>query len=292
VDAPDPPAIDAALVRRLVDEQLPGLAGLPVRVVDVDGWDNRTFRLGDELTVRLPSGPGYASQVEKEVTHLPTLAAALSLPVPEVVAVGEPGAGYPFRWTVRRWIDGDVVRDLPDLDQQALAADVAAFLHELQAADPASGPAAGAHSQGRGAPPQQWDAAVADALARLADRVDADRAAGLWRDATDAHHAAAPVWFHGDVAVGNLLARHGRLSAVIDFGCCGVGDPAADLVLAWTALDDDARRDFRAATGVDDGTWARAAGWALWKALITLGDRDRVRDREAQATLRRLRVLA
>ncbi|VTR75483.1 aminoglycoside phosphotransferase family protein [Cellulomonas hominis] len=290
--APDVPPIDTALVRRLVDAQLPRWSGLPVRPVDVDGWDNRTFRLGDDLAVRLPSGPGYADQVGKEVTHLPTLAAALGLPVPEVVAVGQPGAGYPFAWTVRRWIDGDVVRDLPGLDRAALAADVAGFLHELWAVDPASGPPAGAHSQGRGAPPDRWGAEVEQALERLAGRVDADRAAGLWRDATDARHDGPAVWFHGDVAVGNLLARDGRLSAVIDFGCCGVGDPACDLVLAWTTFDDDARRLFRTATGADDGTWARAAGWALWKALITLGDDDPVRDAEARATLARLRVLA
>ena len=94
----------------------------------------------------------------------------------------------------------------------------------------------------------------------------------MWEEALRSRWEGADVWFHGDVAVGNLLVREGRLSAVIDFGTSGVGDPACDLVIAWTYLDTGARKVFREAVGLDEATWARARGWALWKALIGLGE--------------------
>ena len=109
----------------------------------------------------------------------------------------------------------------------------------------------------------------------------------LWASATGSRWQGAPVWFHGDAAPGNLLLdATGALSAVIDFGTSGVGDPACDLVPAWTMFDGAARDAFVAAVGLDDTAWARARGWALWKSAITV--RDRPADVEARATLARI----
>ncbi|PCN47822.1 acetyltransferase [Curtobacterium sp. 'Ferrero'] len=284
----DVPRIDAGLVRRLVREQFPAWAQLPVREVAHQGWDNRTFRLGDDLSVRLPSAAGYVPAVEKEQRALPVLAAALDVPVPEPVALGAPGAGYPFPWSVRRWLPGRVVAALPDVDRSALAADVAAVLRQLRAVPTDGGPAAGAHSFHRGEHPSHYASEVVAALDTLRTAVDRDACEAVWRAAEASRWEGPPVWFHGDVAPGNLLVDdRGRLSALIDFGTCGVGDPACDLVFAWTSLDVPARRVLRDAVGSDDGTWARARAWALWKALIMLAGSAGPGDRtEHEAVLR------
>ncbi|MEO3774805.1 phosphotransferase [Micromonospora sp. B9E7] len=107
----------------------------------------------------------------------------------------------------------------------------------------------------------------------------------MWQAALDATWAGPPVWFHGDIAYGNLLVRDGRLAAVIDFGCCGVGDPACDTVIAWTLLDGASRAAFRDALGLDDAAWTRGRGWALWKALITLDEPDPERAAAARHVL-------
>lgn len=267
----DAPRIDADLVHRLVATQFPGWADLPVREVAHQGWDNRTFRLGDDLSVRLPSAAGYVPAVEKEQRVLPYLAARLDVPVPEPVATGAPDADYPFPWSVRRWLPGSVLVDVPDADRTLAATDVAAVLVQLRSLPVGPGPAAGAHSFHRGAHPSHYAAEVVAALDRLGARVDRRACEAVWDAATRSAWSGPPVWFHGDVAPGNLLVDDGgRLSAVIDFGTCGVGDPACDLVLAWTFLDPDARRVFRDAVGLDADTWARARGWALWKSLIML----------------------
>ena len=260
--------IDAALVRRLVTAQLPQWADLPVAPVEVDGWDNRTYRLGDELSVRLPTAAGYEPAVDKEDRWLPVLAPRLPLPVPVPVALGQPTEEYPFRWSVRRWLDGETARH-DRLDQVGFAEDVAGFLRALWSVEAGGGPAAGAHSFFRGCDPAHYDDETRAALAGLDGRVDTRRATAVWDEALAATWDGPAVWFHGDVATGNLLVRDGRLAAVIDFGTAGVGDPACDLVLAWTFLSGTGRRAFREAARQDDGTWARARGWALWKALVT-----------------------
>jgi aminoglycoside phosphotransferase (APT) family kinase protein len=271
-DAPDGRAgIDAELVRRLLASQFPQWAELPVTPVEVDGWDNRTYRLGDDLTVRLPTAEGYAPAVEKEHRWLPVLAPSLPVPVPVPLALGAPGEGYPFHWSVRRWLDGrtaspDRVDDLP-----GFAVSIADFIRALHRVDASDGPQAGAHSFYRGASPGHYDDGTRRALAALEGHVDTARAAAVWEDALAAPEwPGPPVWFHGDIASGNLLVDGGKLVAVIDFGTSGVGDPACDLVIAWTMFSGESRRAFREAVGLDDATWARARGWALWKALITL----------------------
>ena len=268
-------AITAAVAARLVAEQFPAWADLPVVPVAESGWDNRTFRLGDELTVRLPTAEWYVAAVAKEHTWLPRLAPHLPLPIPLPVALGSPGGGYPWPWSVRRWIDGRPAADDRIADPVAFADDLARFLLALWSVAAAGGPVAGAHSFHRGGALAVYDEETRAALDLLGPRVDRAAATEMWDAALASASTGPPVWFHGDVAVGNLLVdAAGRLSAVIDFGTCGIGDPACDLVIAWTLFDGASRARFVELVGQDAGTWARARGWALWKALITLAAPD------------------
>ncbi len=261
--------IDVPLVRRLVTEQFPQWADLPVRPVAVGGNDNRTFHLGDAMTVRLPSAEGYVASVAKEQRWLPVLAPHLPVPIPAPLGQGRPGAGYPWPWSVNRWLDGTTAGPDTVADLAAFAVDLAGFLIALQGVDTGGEPAAGRHSFWRGAALDHYDDETRKAIAALDGRIDGAAATAEWDAALAARWHGRPVWFHGDVASGNILVRDGRLAAVIDFGTSGVGDPACDLVIAWTFLDVPARDAFRTALGVDDATWQRGRGWALWKALIT-----------------------
>ncbi|ACQ82338.1 aminoglycoside phosphotransferase [Beutenbergia cavernae DSM 12333] len=265
------PTIDVELARRLVADQMPQWSHLPVRPVELSGWDNRTFRLGDDMSVRLPSAEGYREQVAKEQHWLPRLAPHLPLPVPTPLALGRPALGYPWPWSVYRWIDGAPAATAPIADHVTFARDVAAFLGALQRIDADGGPGPGTHNFHRGGPVAFYDDQTQESLRRLAGRVDVARSRDVWEAAIASRFDGPPVWLHGDVAPGNLLVRDGRLSAVIDFGTSGVGDPACDLVLAWTFLGGEAREAFRRAVAewADGAMWARARGWALWKALIT-----------------------
>ncbi|WP_248704336.1 aminoglycoside phosphotransferase family protein [Curtobacterium sp. MWU13-2055] len=284
------PRIDAALVERLVATQFPEWNGLPVREVDHQGWDNRTYRLGDALSVRLPSAAGYVPGLEKEQDVLPYLARRLDVAVPEPVGRGEPGEGYPFPWSVRRWLDGTVAARAVDLDHERFAADVGAVLRQLRSLPATGGPTAGVHSFHRGEHPSVYGTEVVAALDTLGAQVDRAACERIWDDAVASTWDRPGAWFHGDVAPGNLLVDDaGRLAALIDFGTCGVGDPACDLVLAWTFLEPAARPVFYEAVGLDADAWARARGWALWKALIMLagsaGPGDRAEHERVLATV-------
>ncbi|WP_314505182.1 aminoglycoside phosphotransferase family protein [uncultured Microbacterium sp.] len=268
-----PAPLDAALVQRLVDTQFPQWSSLGIRQVVPGGWDNRTFRLGDDLLVRLPSADGYAAAVAKEQQWLPVIAAHVGLQIPEPVGRGAPTAEFPRPWSVYRWIDGESSANAPIEDLTAFALDVAGFLSELVRCDAAGGPAAGDHSFHRGAHPRFYDAEVQRSLERLEDVIDTTAARRVWDAALRTRITAPPVWFHGDIAPGNLLVRGGRLAAVIDFGTSGVGDPACDLAIAWTMFDEPARVAFRDALGWSEDVWARGRAWALWKAmLLAAGD--------------------
>jgi aminoglycoside phosphotransferase (APT) family kinase protein len=238
--------------------------------VELDGWDNTTFRLGEGLSVRLPSGDVYSAQVDKEHRWLPVLAPLLPLPIPEPLAKGVPGCGFPRPWSVYRWLAGEhaTVERVADLNR--FATDLAEFLGALYAIDPTGGPAPGKHNFWRGGPLTTYDAETGEAISALRAEIDTDAATELWEAALAATWHGPPVWIHGDVAAANLLVVDGRLSAVIDFGCSAVGDPACDLTIAWTFFSGDSRAAFRDGLPLDDGTWARGRGWALWKALITL----------------------
>lgn len=268
--------ITAPLVARLIASQFPQWTHLPVRPVPWNGWDNATFMLGDDMTVRLPTAERYRAGVEKEQYWLPRLAPFLPLPIPERLAQGEADDTYPFPWSISRFITGetttlDRVGDLVDY-----ANDLANFLKALHAIDATGGPLAGTHNFHRGGNLAVYDAETRDCIAKLGNRIDTATVTACWERALASHWEAPPVWVHGDIAVGNLIVAGGKLAAVIDWGTSGVGDPASDLVIAWTFFDGDSRAAFRAALPFDTGTWARARGWALWKALLGLVENTRL----------------
>ena len=262
--------ITSGLVSALIEMQFPQWAGLPVTAVDADGWDNATFRLGDEMSVRLPSAEEYVPAVEKEQRWLPVLAGQLPLPIPEPLAVGVPGCGFPWPWSVYRWIDGALVTEQTVRDLPQFAADLADFLAALYRIDPAGGPPPGPHNFFRGGPLAVYDGETREALDALKGHIDTVLAAEVWQAALEAAWQGPPVWFHGDVQPDNLLAKDGRLSAVIDFGTCGVGDPACDTTIAWTFLRGQSSRVLKERLPVDRATWARGRGWAIWKAMKVL----------------------
>lgn len=263
-----PVVIDAALVRTLIAAQFPQWSDLAIKPVRHGGWDNRTFHLGDHMTVRLPSGASYAAQVLKEQYWLPRLAPQLPLPIPEPVALGEPDEHYPWHWSVYRWLAGETAKRERIADLPQFANDLAAFLTALQGADATGGPVPGAHNFHRGGSLSVYDAQTRQAIAVLGGAIDTGLATAVWDAALAAAWSGPPVWLHGDVASGNLLVRDHRLSAVIDFGTCGVGDPACDLAIAWTLFEGESRQSFKAALPLDPATWARGRGWTVWKALI------------------------
>ncbi len=263
--------ITADVAARLVAEQFPQWADLPVVPVALNGWDNTTFRLGNELLVRLPSGDGYAAAVEKEQRWLPMLAGRLPLPIPAPVAMGRPGGGYPWPWSIYRWIGGEPASMARIADLTGFAADLAGFLTALYAIDAADGPPPGQHSGHRGGPLAHWDdAEIPESIEFLAGDIDTDAVTEVWHTALSSTWEQPPVWVHGDVVGSNLLVAGGVLSGIIDFGCAAVGDPACDLVMAWTFFDGESSEQFRSQLRLDEATWARGRGWALWKALITI----------------------
>lgn len=267
-------AITLALVSRLVETQFPQWGHLPVREVELEGWDNRTFRLGETMCVRLPSADAYVAQVEKEQRWLPRLAPELPVAIPEPRALGVPDTEFPRPWSIYRWLPGEpaTVERIDDLTR--FASDLAGFLEALEGLDTDDGPVAGAHSFFRGGPLETYDGDTREAVARLGDRIDRGGALAVWDEALDSRRTKPPAWVHGDVTASNLLVDGGRLSAVIDFGCSAVGDPACDLAMAWTFFAGASRAAFRERLGLDDGVWARGRGWALWKALLTLARPD------------------
>lgn len=275
---------DTRMARELVDARFPEWAGLPLRPIEPGGWDHRSFRLGDEFVVRIPSAIGYVPQVAKEQAWLPRLAEALPLRVPTIVATGAPTARFPHPWSVYDWIAGDTLARTPVDDEVAFARDLARFLVALRRVDTAGAPSPGLHSGWRGSAVDHWNDEVEALLPRIGDRRRRERAAALWRDALAHPFLDAPVWVHGDVSTTNLLVRDGRLTAVIDFGCAAVGDPACDTVMAWTSFSGPSRAAFIEHLDVDDGTWARGRGWALWKALTLLDSPDAAQVESARRT--------
>jgi aminoglycoside phosphotransferase (APT) family kinase protein len=258
--------IDPALVRRLVATQFPDWAGLPVEPVRFFGTDNAIYRLGDELAVRLPRRDKNVETLAKELRWLPELAPRLPVPIPAPVAVGEPGAGYPFLWAVYRWVDGEA-----PTNEAVGPAELAAFIGALQRIDPAGGPPPGAHNANRGEPLARRDPLVRAALTALGSTLDGALVTAVWEESLAAPRwTGDPVWIHGDLDARNVLVRDGRLSGVIDFGCLGIGDPACDVMVAWKLFSAGTRESFRAALAVDDATWIRARGWVLSQALGAL----------------------
>ena len=263
--------VDVHLVRSLLAAQFPEWSRLPVEPVLPRGTDNALYRLGEELVARLPRTPRTELALRSEREWLPRLAPHLPLEAPAPLADGEPGDGYPFRWAVYSWLEGESATPDRIPDESRLASDLAGLIAALQRIDPTGGPAPGPWNVFRGEPISRRDEPVRTAIAKLGDAIDAERVTAAWeRDSGAPDWDRAPGWIHGDLDARNLLARDGRLSGVIDWGCSGVGDPACDVMVAWKMLSPEARERFQAALSVDDAMWARARAWALSQALMAL----------------------
>ena len=262
---------DAHLVRRLLAAQFPQWAGLTIDLVHSAGTDNALYRVGDDMVVRLPRIAAAAGQVDKEHQWLPKFAPLLTLPIPAPLAKGAPGEGYPWNWSVYRWLEGEPASIERLASPSQTANELARFIATLHRIDPAGGPPPGTHNSFRGAALAMRDTATRNAISALRGAVDVAAATSAWDAALQAPQwDDGPVWIHGDLQSGNLLAQHGQLTAVIDFGCIGVGDPACDLIVAWNLFSAESRHIFRNALQVDDATWARGRGWALSIGLIAL----------------------
>lgn len=265
----DTDAIDERLVTALLTEQFPDWSRLPLRAVETGGNDHRTFRLGDELLVRLPSADRCVPQVVKEQRWLPRLAGSVPLAIPELHGAGVASELFPAPWSIYGWLDGETASTAVIRDPVRFAEKLAEFLVGLRAADTGGAPGPGLHSAFRGGPLEHWDDEMQVLFDRVAGR-ERETAVALWRDALAAPFEGDPVWFHGDVSTNNLILRDGELTGVIDFGCAAAGDPACDTVPVWTFLSGAAREAFREGFAADEATWARGRGWALWKALIMI----------------------
>ena len=258
--------IDVELVHQLLVTQFPSWSALPLDEVRSTGTVNAIYRLGDDLYVRLPRVQAFAGDLEKELRWLPTLAPRLPLAVPEPVATGEPGSGYPLPWAMYRWCAGDTFARDRVGDERRAAVDLARFVAALRSFDPSGAPASGRDNWVR-----RRDSEARAAIASLHGLLDTDAATAAWEASLRAPAwDGIAVWTHGDLLPPNLLVSDGRLSAVLDFGCVGVGDPAVDVIAAWSVFGADGRDAFRAALDVDDATWARARGYALHQALLII----------------------
>ena len=262
---------DISLVGRLVAAQFPRWADLPIEPVRSAGTDNAIYRLGTDMAVRLPRVERATSTLEKELRWLSRLAPLLPLAIPVPLASGMPAEGYPWHWSVYRWLEGENATLERIADPREAATSLARFVAALQRIDATDGPPPGEHNSFRGVPLATRDESTRAAIASLGGAIDGGAVTAAWEAALRAPKwERAPVWIHGDLDSRNLLVEQGRLSAVIDFGCLGVGDPACDVMTAWAYLPASSRDVFRAALSVDAATWARGRGWALSWALIAL----------------------
>lgn len=264
----DETGTDAGLVRRLIAGQFPQWAGLPVRPVVSYGTDHDIYRLGEQLSVRLPRIGWATDQAAKEAEWLPKLAPYLPLAVPVQRAMGQPAEGYPFTWSVYEWLPGENANGtIGDLDRAA--ADLAGFVRALRRVDTGGAPARPAGR--RGAPLAELDGQVRESVTELGDRIDGAAALRSWQESLEAPPwDLAEEWVHGDLLPGNLLVVDERLSAVIDFGGLNVGDPACDLQPAWNVFAGDSRERFRHEVEADDASWLRGRGWALFQAVSAM----------------------
>lgn len=263
--------IDTSLPKRLLRGQFPRWADLPIEPIGSDGCDNAIFRLGGDMAVRLPRVQRATRQVHKEQRWLPILAPSLPLAIPRPLAEGRPAEGFPWHWSIYEWIPGRnaTLECLDDPNQAAASlADFVVTMHEI---DPAGGPPSGPQNEFRGVSLAMRDPLVREAIGRLHNTIDTTAATAAWEASLQVTDwEGAPVWIHGDLHSGNLLAEDGRLSAVIDFGLLGVGDPACDAMVGWWLFSGKSRSEFRRALGVDEATWLRGRGWALSVGLIGL----------------------
>lgn len=278
------------LVKKLIREQFPEWAHLEIKPVEISGHDNRMFRLGNDFIIRLPSAYMYEDKVFKEQKWLPQLAPYLSVKIPQPVALGKPTSDYPWHWSVYTWLDGQSANSLDFSDTQlCIIADELAQcikeLHVIPLADQSLLP--GEHNFYRGGHLSVYDNQTQGAIQVLQDNLENIEALKkCWQKSLQSQWNTEPVWIHGDMSAGNFLIKNGHLYALIDFGGMGIGDPACDLVIAWTFFKNKSREIFKQSVGLDQDTWNRAKGWALWKAFITLQQCENKNSEKAQEHIR------
>jgi aminoglycoside phosphotransferase (APT) family kinase protein len=260
--------INEALVRNLITTQFPQWKDLFIRPVETSGWDNKTFRLGEHMLIRMPSAIEYAAQVKKEHLWLPKLAPLLPLTIPVPLALGQPTNDYPCSWSIYKWLEGESANSVEIANLPDFAFNLAQFLIALEKIDTTNGPLPGPDNFYRGSTLMTYDSDTRKAIKILKNKINSDTATKIWNDAITTAWHNPPVWIHGDISPGNLLVQNGKLISVIDFGMLAIGDPACDLAIAWTMFAGESRKTFRAILPLDPATWARGRAWALWKALI------------------------
>jgi aminoglycoside phosphotransferase (APT) family kinase protein len=268
---------DAALVTRLLADQAPAFAGMPVKQLETNGTDNWMFRLGDTASdgpvVRLPRRPSAAAKIIKECAILPRFV-SLPLNTPKPLFQGQPSASFDYPWSVLEWLPGETPSALWLATANGTGTALGQFLRALQAQAPLGGPLSGSANNNRGIALAGLDATVGGTLGRLSEAdlgVEAATVLGLWQDATAAPvYADKPKWLHADLHAENVLAEGGQLTAILDFGLAGRGDPACELITGWSDLDATNRAAFFSAVVRDKAMWRRGRGWATYSAVITL----------------------
>lgn len=257
--------IDIPLVKRLLTEQFPQLAKRTITVVRSTGTVNAIYRLGHDLYLRLPRVPAWAQSIEREWIWLPRLAPHISLSIPKPLAQGKPTNWYPYPWAVYRWLEGLPYQDDLISDERQVALDLANFILELRSVAMLEAPRGGRR------PLVDLDAVTRAAIASSREAIDTEAVSAAWaRSLESPLWDGKPVWLHGDLLKANLLVQDSRLFAVLDFGGIGIGDPAADVVPAWSVFGQEGREAFRQALAVDDDTWSRARGYALHQAVMII----------------------
>ena len=264
--------INVDLVKKLIADQFPEYVHLTITSVEKQGHDNRTFRLGNDMLIRIPSAKYYSLKVPKEQELLPLLNPYLSVDIPIPIKMGNPSQEYPFNFSIYKWLEGTSANHL-EFDNKSLesiAVQLAKFLKELHGIHGVNGPSPGKHNGWGGDHVSVYDEGARKQIAELSEIIDEHKAMEFWEQACKTKPNKKPVWIHGDFAIGNFLIKNGELSGVIDFGGMAIGDPASDIVIAWTFLKDRSREIFIEAMNYDSDTWIRARGWALWKATFEL----------------------
>ncbi len=255
--------INIALVKQLLTEQFPNLAERSITVLRSTGTVNAIYRLGDELYIRLPRLEEWAESIDNEWNWLPELAPHISLNIPRPLARGKPTNWYPCPWAIYHWIEGVPYQDDLISDERQVAYDLVNFILELRSVDMLGAPRGGRR------PLIELDAVTRSAIESSRGMIDTKAVSAAWALSLESPPwDGKPVWIHGDLLKSNLLVQGGRLCAIIDFGGVGIGDPAADVVPAWSVFNRVGRETFRQTLEVDEDTWSRARGYALHQALM------------------------
>jgi aminoglycoside phosphotransferase (APT) family kinase protein len=261
--------ITLSLVRQLIAEQFPQYGHLSIYPVQKSGHDNRTFHLGDTMLIRLPSAKDYEKSVFIEQEYLPKLAKYLSLPIPAPIVLGKPSGKYPLHWSIYKYLKGESLNNIPldTLNLEEIAIQLAHFLNKLYAIEASNGPIPSADNFYRGRDLIQYNAEMEAAIKKIQDPKFKNKVIAIRQKALNSNWDNKPVWVHGDFAMGNILLKDNKVSAIIYFGQMAIGNPACDLVVAWTFFRKKSQKFFMTHLNIDENTWARAKGWALWKTI-------------------------